>query len=498
MSILDYFPKKLIPRDVQKNALLAIEKTFNNADVLVVNLPVASGKSAIAMTIAHWKKKASIITPTKLLVEQYKNEYKHIQVLKAKNDYFCDTHHCTLNKRPKGKDIPKLCPKHINCRGCNEYRSDLRKARVMPYLLSNYYIYLAHNLYRDTLIIDEAHTLIDMLKQMAAKKIWHFQYKWPSWVKTREDVKKWVNSLPPEAFNRNGKASGETSFGVVQKNLLFLKEEVNSYRPRYLIEVTKEKYREDECECIKMVPLDISDAPPIMWPDKVKKIILMSATISRKDIEQLGLFNKKIQYIQADSPIQAERRPVRIPKAKSSMAFRNQDANMSKLVQFITDTAVHHEDEKGIIHVTYSLAKKLKEQNFQQSVADRLIFHGKHDKAKKYNEFRDSESPKILIACGMYEGIDLAYDAGRWQIIAKIPWPSLADPAIKYLCSQDDEWYQWEALKVFLQGCGRICRTPTDFGVTYVFDSTFDRLYSSSVEAGTLPKWFINSIQVEV
>ena len=494
-KMMECFPRNLRPRDVQKYTLQEIERLWDSANIFVVNLPVASGKSAIAMTISRWTKKASIITPTKLLVQQYKDEYPNLQVLKAKADYYCDTFKCKLPKRPQQNKLGKLCKPDLNCNGCNEYRLDLKKSRVMPFLLSNYYIYLTHKLYRDVLIIDEAHTLIDILKELSAKKIWKFQHPWPDYIKTREQLKTWVNSLPPEAFKRNGKASGETSFGVVQKNLLFLRDELNSYRPRYLIDITKDRYRDEEHDCIKMLPLDIKDAPPIMWPDQVKKIVLMSATISRKDIEQLGLANKKIQYIQADSPIAAERRPILIPKNAVSMSARYQDMNMPNLVEFITETALDHPEDKGLIHATYSLAKKIRAQSFPKEISDRLIFHSKEDKSKKYNEFRDSQSPKILVASGMYEGIDLPYDAGRWQIIAKVPWPNLGNPAIKYLCSQDEEWYLWESLKTLLQACGRICRTPTDFGSTFIFDSSFKRAYTEGVSKGMIPKWFISSVK---
>jgi Rad3-related DNA helicase len=384
-SILNFFPKKQKPRDVQKYTLLELQKRWHTADIFVVNLPVASGKSSCAISLAHWQKSASIITPTKLLVNQYKTEYPYLHVLKAKGDYYCDTMRTPLNKRPpiKGSKA-KLCPKSLYCDGCDQYREDLRKARVLPYLLSNYYIYLAHSLYRDTLIIDEAHLLIPMLKKMAAKKLWKFEYKWPDYIRNRDQLKKWINSLPPEAFTRKGKASGETSFGIVQDRLIFLKDELNSYRPRFLIYISKERHRDEERECILMEPLDIKDAPPLMWPAQVKKIILMSATINRKDIEQLGMAGKKVQYIEADSPITAERRPVVVPLAAKSMAYKNQPTNIKHLANFITETALHHEGTKGIVHTTYSLSLLLKEQKFPPEISDRIIFHSKKDKTRWY------------------------------------------------------------------------------------------------------------------
>jgi hypothetical protein len=481
----------IIPAQSDKYAGVTVDKD----NLYLLDDFTISHNSSCAISLAHWQKSASIITPTKLLVNQYKEEYKYLQVLRSKSDYYCDIMKSKLNVRPKLKGSKaKLCPKHLECDGCDQYRLDLKKSRVMPYLLSNYYIYLAHGLYRETLIIDEAHLLIPMLKRMAAKKLWKFEYKWPDYIRTRQQLKDWVNSLPPEAFNRRGKASGETSFGLLQERLIFLKDELNSYRPRFLISITKENHRGTDRDCIMMEPLDIKDAPPIMWPSQVKKIILMSATMNRKDIEQLGMTGKKVQYIEADSPITAERRPVILPTSAKSMAYKYQQENIKHLAEFISETGIHHEGEKGIVHTTYSLAKLLKEQTFPPEISDRLIFHTQKDKTSKYNEFRSapSESGKILVACGMYEGIDLAYDSGRWQIISKVPWPSLADPAIKYLCKLDGEWYAWETIKTLLQGCGRICRTPTDFGATYIWDNTFVRLYNENPTL--IPLWFKNSI----
>ena len=491
-KILEFFPRKLDPRPVQANALKELERLWDSANIFVINLPVASGKSAIAMTIAHWQKKCSIITPTKLLVDQYKNEYNHVHVLRAKSDYWCSTFKCPVSKRPKSKKLGATCKKDLGCSGCQSYLKDLRQARVMPYLLSNYYIYLAHRLYRDTLVVDEAHNMIDVLKNMAAKRFWQFKHQFPSNLKTREDIKHWVNNLPDSAFHYHFKQSGDRTW-TDQVGLEFLRAEINSYRPRYLITMEQEDYRGEKHTCIKMTPLDISDAPPVMWPSEVKKIVLLSATISRKDIEQLGLAGKKVQYIQADSPIQAERRPVVLAMNAQSMAWKVQDQNLPALCRYIEEAAFHNDDVKGLIHATYGLSRKLREHNWSPQVRERLIFHDKETKTQQYNYFRESTAPKILVASGMYEGIDLPYDAGRWQILAKVPWPSLADPAIKFLCGEDEEWYAWETIKTVLQACGRICRTPEDRGVTYIFDKTFERLYLQN--PGLFPDWFKHSVK---
>ena len=109
-----------------------------------------------------------------------------------------------------------------------------------------------------------------------------------------------------------------------------------------------------------------------------------------------------------------------------------------------------------------------------------------------YRKFRESrpEDGAVLVACGMYEGVDLAEDAGRFQVIAKVPWPSLADRAIRYRSDTDPEWYIWNTLKDVIQACGRICRGPTDWGDTIILDGSMDRLLTSAAEYGIIPTWF--------
>ena len=121
------------------------------------------------------------------------------------------------------------------------------------------------------------------------------------------------------------------------------------------------------------------------------------------------------------------------------------------------------------------------------------MFHDKDTKTKIYQGFRESTEPKVLVASGMYEGVDLPYDAGRWQVLAKIPYPSLGDPVTKYLANKDPEYYAWETIKQVLQACGRICRRLDDFGETFIIDSNFRRLYTQHREL--FPDYFIDSVR---
>lgn len=151
----------------------------------------------------------------------------------------------------------------------------------------------------------------------------------------------------------------------------------------------------------------------------------------------------------------------------------------------------HHNREKGLVHATYKQADIMR----KHLKSNRFIFHTPENKKEKYKEFLESSPSlgKILVASGMYEGLDLPEDLGRWQVIAKIPWPSLGDPSVAYKAKEDEEWYEWQTLKDVIQACGRICRTPQDWGVSYILDGSFARLEKSVL----VPKWFREAFDKE-
>jgi Rad3-related DNA helicase len=221
----------------------------------------------------------------------------------------------------------------------------------------------------------------------------------------------------------------------------------------------------------------------------------MSATISRKDIEALGLDRRRVLYLEADSPIPADRRPVHFEPV-ASVGRGNMQAATEQIAGWVEESLLDkYQGCKGVIHATYAQAKVLRSR---WGGNERFIFHGKQDTAKRYKEFTDSSpgSGKILVASGMYEGLDLVDDLGRWQAIIKVPYPSLGDPAIRYKMEQDRDWYIWQALRQVMQGCGRICRRETDFGETYVLDGSFRNLYKQSLSSGLVPGWFRDVVKI--
>ena len=340
----------------------------------------------------------------------------------------------------------------------------------------NTWSYLAFGSYPQVAIFDEAHNLLGMLRDLASKKLWKKEYGYPGYLKSYRDLRKWVDDALEE---RPG-----------DQKLTILKADLDSGANQYLVEAAEEPYFGKMAPCLKLLPIDTSKQPPLLWPNgKVKKIVLLSATIGPQDLHQLGLAKKRVCWIETESPIPAKNRPL-IIETGFNVSAQATAADTLALVERIGQIAALHPNEKGVIHATYSQAKTL-QGYLPEAIKKRILVHDKGDKSAQYARFLDSPaaSGTILLAAGMHEGLDLVGDLARWQVIAKIPWPNLGEPAYKWLSESDPDRYGWEALKLVIQAYGRVCRTPTDRGITYCLDRSFERL-----NLDMSPTWFREAI----
>lgn len=480
MSILNAVPPGWTLRDVQRDVLLRLEEKLDSSDVFIIRAPVASGKTLMSMTIARYlqkkkKWKSRLLVPNNLLLQQYLDSFPNVTTLRKRESYTCELY--------ANQSVKYDCGEHTRltgtskkrgayCKGC-PYTTALKKAQVMPYVAINYYTYLAYKMYGEGLIVDEGHLLQGMIKDLAAKKLWHHDYEFPSYVRTYGQLLRWTNERLTRTPN--------------DRKLLELKQELMSNKVHYLVEKSYALYRGEERECLKLIPVDVKDQPPLLWPmGKVKKLFFLSGTINRKDVEDMGLGDRRITVIDAPSPIPIERRPF-ITDLKFNLSASANGRDVPALATYLLELAKVKEG-RGFIHAPYSLARQLQPYLCQN---DRFLFHSNQTKAEVFKEFQESAG-KIMVASGMYEGIDLADDLARWQVICKVPWANLTEPAMQYLASQDPEGYANEAVRLVVQAYGRVCRSPTDYGETIIVDRSFKRLYNQ--HGDLFPGWFKDAV----
>lgn len=490
MGILDFFPKTKTPRPQQIDILKAIEANWNKGEILVIEAPTGVGKSAIAMTVAEWQKAISknysvILTPNNLLTQQYHSDYPKMAAYYGK-----DFQKCKDPNFQSCKDKYDYCKsskqKKMYCEGC-PYKTSHARVERLPFkfnYIANYYKYVQlkrsseGKANRDILIIDEAHLLIDTIKSFNTQSIWLHDFNYREYP-DRDSLLKGLKSVYKD---KNGDNIFQDFIDAIEMN-----------PPRYVLKETEELYHGHIKKKLIAYPISIKGLNNPIVNSAVSKIIMLSATISQKDIEEMGLAGKRLVYLKSDSCIPVENRPV-VWYPTVWVNSSNLREATDTISHRINEIAARYPEEKGLIHVTYQQARIIRELGILKG--DRFIYHDKDNKREVYEDFRQRTDNSILVASGMYEGIDLPYDAGRWQVIAKIPFPSLGEPAVRYQVNRDKEWYHWQAIKTVLQAAGRICRAPDDFGITYILDDTFENLYSTNYRL--FPGWFQEAVSQQV
>lgn len=471
-NFLSHFPYPSI-RDFQRETLELLTTKWDQYDVFAIVAPTSFGKTAISKTVMNAVRGASYIVPNNMLVSQMTKTFSDTRTLHRMDSYRCDEW-----QRPCSATRARL---KSFCKGC-QCSNDLATAKYRrgPGVY-NYHTYLAHKLYRSVLIADEAHLLIPMLQQMGEIVLWQHDYKYPLSAYRPDQLLSWAEKLPPKKQK------------TVKVELLL--EQLRSSFPTHSVTRGVREFngkgtirgQPEERDCIIITPLSARDKAGLMWPrGEVNKIILLSATIGPKDIDALGLTDRKVAYLHSPSPIAPANRPFHVLDTVS-LNRNNLAASVDKIASEVTRLADRHHNERGLVHVTYQLAGMLQ----GKLPGSRYIFHDKYNKKEQYEKYINTPG-SILVACGLYEGINLPDDLGRWQVITKIPWPSLGDPAIKAMVERDEEWYMWQTAKTVIQAAGRICRHENDYGITYCLDATFQRLYDGGRHL--MPSWFTDCL----
>jgi ATP-dependent DNA helicase DinG len=190
---------------------------------------------------------------------------------------------------------------------------------------------------------------------------------------------------------------------------------------------------------VKLLPLNIS---PFLRPvfDRVKYRIFMSATIDYPMLKrELGLDDADTILIDLPSPFPVENRKVFLMNAYTLNRENMSDERTLMQVSSVIDTLMNkHQNEKGLILTTsYELAGNI----FRYSNNKSRLLLTKDMSAKEVLEKHARTNASVLLTPTMWEGVDLRDDLCRFIIIAKTPYPSLADKRIKVKAERDKDWY---------------------------------------------------------
>lgn len=446
MSWREFFPGT--PREVgQAPVLDELYSSFKDNKLFVISAPTGIGKSKIAECISNFALSqgltSTICVPNNILLDQYNRGVEDI------NDFF--TFRDGMAMRGLSIEDKKL---HM---------------RTVDKKLLNYISTLSYRAYSDVMIFDEAHLLTQWLNEDGGAFLWGHQWNIAPY--PNRDTPHYTiirNMFDFITWAGHGKHDAK-----IQKVLKLLSRNPDDF----IFGWEEAMYRNEVRWKLSIRMLTPRSRPPILWPfSRVKKIVLMSATINNKDVYDLGLERLRTKYIHGESSIPIRNRPIYYnPIYNRKLGIED---FLDRLEMFLT---LEKFNSRGLLHCTYSIANKIERHIKAQPerfplLSKRMLFHKPYDK-EKVLKFWLRSADRVLVGSGMVEGLDLVGDKCRWQMIINFLYPNLGQDAIRKRVELDQEWYSWQAIKGLIQAAGRVSRGADDFGETYILDNTFYRLY---------------------
>jgi Rad3-related DNA helicase len=395
-----------------------------------------------------------------------------------------------------------------NWPGC-PYWEQYQKALRSRLVVTNYSYWFAINMWGsglgkfDCIVLDEAHAAPDEVSSALTVEIddWERQkllrsvpwplktdkiVAWAGWAKTHKHI---IEARLGEQLDFRERKRYSQMF-----NKLSILSVADGKVP-WVCEPIVPKHRRDTRTGWKMEPL---------WPGPyceqvlfrgTEKVILCSATVRPKTLELLGLKEDDYDYLEYDSPFPVRNRPVIwIPTIRND--YRATDIMLrwwiKRIDEIIDVELAAKKTVKGLIHaVSYKRADLIR---WNSRHAGLFIWHnGAYDQADAIDKLKKSKGPAVLLSPTITTGVDFPGDDAEFQIIGKIPFASTHDSKIVAARhAADKEYGQYQAMLDIMQMAGRIVRSETDIGRTYIIDDHWGEWFKRRARRHA-QKWFLRS-----
>lgn len=539
---------KYTPRKEQQDCLNFIDSEYKKNKenkFFLLNLPVGVGKSHLALMIADWYSKNvnsaaryDIITNSKILQDQYVDTYSSINDLKGKENYECSQYACSC---AQGQEFNRL--NKTSCDACPH--SGAREGFISGKIsLTNFYLYILYQLYTpkflqtrgsNVLIVDESHEFDDVMSDFITIKITEtvikrlkfsnesdllkrlksvnsissyikfLEYLQGEIIQTINDVEKSLISSKRNA--RSDKRENKVNKLIGGKNpdikLMQIVSDLQQYQSK--VDIFLKEYKDNPNNWVlesnyneKTKQKELSLEP--IWAfdyldkyvfSKYDMVFLMSGTILDKNLfcQLNGLDVTKAVYYSIESPFPLKNRPIYyMPIGK--MSYKQKEETFKNYVPIINRILKKYPDQKGIIHTnSFELASWI-----SRDVKDpRLVHHDSSNKDEVLQKHFKTDKPTVLVSPSMDTGVSFDDDKARFQVIAKIPYPSLASQKNKLRQKMNPDWYTWKTISGLIQMSGRAVRSSEDFADTIIIDGSFSDILKYSGDF--FPQWFQEAIK---
>lgn len=523
--IKDYFPFPSI-RETQDRVLTQLDTILPRHSCIILESPVGSGKSGMALALARSRGESFLLTPRKSLQDQYFDDFsQHVVTLKGRSAY-----PCVDPSRPGNEGLPvyqieseifegNLSPRFLTGRMCNSgrcttfstavrreayvedceqssgigcpYNSAVTLAMGSPHVVCNLHSFIFQTNFagrferRPTLIVDECHDMASIVRDMLEKEF----YLRGLFLNEDEEMEQW-DLLRWQRFfyaPQNRPIGGNTR-------------EFRDYLEDHdlKVEALPETINGAFVVDFKVVPggtvikfrqLNVAAASRKLILEHGEKILLMSGTIYNKNMFcwENGLDVNETAYMRVNSTFPVANRPVIFHPQSINTSAREWEGNFGRLVDLCRRIMDDHPNEKGLIHVSsYARAAQL-----TAALGARAVTHLPENSQLELTGFFIRPGNQVFVSPICQQGVDFKDDRARFQIVTSVPYLNVGDKVVKRLMETVRGWYDLKTLVVFGQILGRVVRSEQDHGTTYLVDSRFRSFINRTRRL--LPQWLTES-----
>jgi len=393
-----------------------------------------------------------------------------------------------------------------------QYYHQLNTALAASNSVLNYAMFLAiinKNLpSRELLVLDEAHLLETEVVKFIGISISH--KKWRKYILDlkienhgdKYDVIRWLEfleDLEEKLLYVKTKIPSDNKELLVdaQQDIEKLEttiESISSNTSNWIVSEIKMEGDNDIIN-VELKPLDVSPYCKELFT-KCDKTLMMSATIldAKTFCKSIGLSYDNVKVIRVGSDFPLNKRPIQ-PRNVAYLNYNELQKNEVKaaIASGIDRIMTFHKQHKGIIHTTsYEQLNFIRENISKENRRRLLETDPEVQRDEIIEEHFKTTKPTVLISPSLHLGLDLKDDLSRFQVIVKVPYPSLADRWINEKRKHNEQWYSWQTGLRLVQAYGRSVRSKDDWATTYVLDSAFGNFVARNRHI--LPEWFTNAI----
>jgi len=472
---------------------------------MCANVPTGFGKSMIAQ-YTSWinGKKCVYVTNTKALQDQLFEDFHHLGLVdvRGQNSYEC-------RERPPVTVDRGFC--HANGGSCSmdycHYYRALGKSQESRLVVTNYAYWLAQNHYGDgftlrtednkkgpppdLVVMDEGHlagsaleshvtiTLSPADLQELHIGLECLEWTWDTWQAEtatrythlegqREELRKAMKEDPDDDKSRRHRFITRLWRAMGQ---------IKSSKVEWIVD--------QEGSSVTLCPLWPRDYSERLFIGE--KILLMSATLTKKSIEKLGIDEEDYEWVDWPSPFDPSKSPIyHIDTIR--VEWRTPPENMGIWARRIDQIIETRLDRKGIVSTTsYERADLLLRHT---EFGHRMVTHGRGNKeiGKAVSRFREMNTPSVLVSPAITSGWDFPGKECEYIIIGKVPFVSSQGKLTKARQKEDPEWVYFLAMESMVQIAGRGTRSKEDVCEVFIMDNNwvwFWRKYRDFA-----PRWF--------